>query len=615
MADLDFDLVRLHAAYAAGLSPVEVIEQVFKRLAEADDPGIFIAIHDRETLMAMARALPPFDAERYPLWGVPFAIKDNIDLAGLPTTAACPAFAYRPERSATVVERLVAAGALPVGKTNLDQFATGLVGVRTPYPVPLNPFDPAVVPGGSSSGSGVAVARGIVSFALGTDTAGSGRVPAALNNVVGLKPSLGLLSTRGVVPACRTLDCVSVFALTVADAVAITSVAAGYDADDPFSRPVPFQPEVLTRPSVRLGVPDAASRRFFGDVNAEAAFDASLALAEDAGARLVPVDMSPLFAVASLLYDGPWVAERYAGARDFLSSDIEALLPVTRRIISGAGRFSAVDAFVGRYRLAALAREAAPLWQEIDALMVPSIPGIATIAELETDPIGPNSRLGTYTNFVNLLDLCALAVPGPFRGDGLPAGVTLIAPAGRDGFLAPLGAALHARAATPLGATGRPQPDSPAGRTLAPAAAAPASAVSASGPLIELGVVGAHLSGMPLNGELTSRGGQFVRGTHTGPHYRLYALARQGQGAQRPGLLRVGPEEGEEIALEIWALPPAGFADFVAKVPAPLTIGSVRLADGSAVPGFLCEAIGVHGALDITGFGGWRAYVQATTDA
>lgn len=608
MADLDFDLVRLHAAYATGLSPVDVIEQVFAHLAEADDPGIFIALHDRETLLAMARALPPFDAERYPLWGVPFAIKDNIDLAGLPTTAACPAFSYRPERSATVVERLVAAGALPVGKTNLDQFATGLVGVRTPYPVPRNPFDAAVVPGGSSSGSGVAVARSIVSFALGTDTAGSGRVPAALNNVVGLKPSLGLLSTRGVVPACRTLDCVSVFALTVADAMAVASVAAGYDGDDPFSRPMPFQPEVLTRPALRLGVPDAASRLFFGDANAEAAFDASLALAEEGGARLVPVDMSPLFAVASLLYDGPWVAERYAGCRDFLSADIETLLPVTRRIISGAGRFSAVDAFVGRYRLAALAREAAPLWQEIDALMVPSIPGIATVADLEADPIGPNSRLGTYTNFVNLLDLCALAVPGPFRGDGLPAGITLIAPAGRDGFLAPLGAALHARAATPLGATGRPQPESRAIRSVAPA-------VAASGPLIELGVVGAHLSGMPLNGELTSRGGQFVRATHTGPHYRLYALARQGEGAQRPGLLRVGPEEGEKIALEIWALPPAGFADFVAKVPPPLTIGSVRLADGGAVPGFLCEAIGVQGALDITRFGGWRAYIEATADA
>jgi allophanate hydrolase len=436
MSSFDLDIATLHAAYRSGGSPVRTIETVFARIGDAGDPGIFIDLESREALIEAAERLPAFDPGRYPLWGIPFAVKDNIDVAGRPTTAACPDFAFVPERSATAVDRLLDAGALLVGKTNLDQFATGLVGVRTPYPIPRNPFDASRVPGGSSSGSAVAVARGLVSFALGTDTAGSGRVPAGLNDLVGLKPSLGAVSTRGILPACRTLDCVSVFASTVADARSVFDCMAAFDPADPYSRPVLQEPRTLKR----LGIPRREDLRFFGDALADAAFDAAVAEIEALGHRLSPVDMTAFFAVAALLYEGPWVAERRAAIRTFMDRSPEALFPVTRAILGGADRFSAADAFEAFYRLADLRRESEAVWTTIDALVVPTAPIAPRVADLEADPIGPNARLGTYTNFVNLLDLAALAVPGPFRTDGMPAGVTLIAPRGTDHALAHLGA-------------------------------------------------------------------------------------------------------------------------------------------------------------------------------
>ncbi len=594
MADFDFDIGALHAAYAAGADPAATAAEVYRRIAAAADPGIFLALVDEKAATAAARALPPFDATAYPLWGVPFAVKDNIDVAGLPTTAACPEFAYVPKASAPVVARLLAAGAILIGKTNLDQFAAGLVGMRTPYPVPKNAFDPAIVPGGSSSGSAVAVARGIVSFALGTDTAGSGRVPAALNNIVGLKPSRGVLSASGVVPACRSLDCVSVFATTTDDAWRAANVAAGYDADDPYARRLSLG--VMARPPVvRLGVPDASGRIFGSDI-AAAAFDAALATFPDFGARAKPVDLAPFFAAAQRLYEGAWVAERYAAIRDFVEAKPEALFPVTRTIIEGSRRFSAADAFADQYRLAALAKICAAVWDEIDVLVVPSMPDVCTVAEVAADPLGPNRRLGTYTNFVNLLDLCAIAVPGPFRRDGLPAGVTLIAPAGRDGLLAALAAEIHAKAGVKMGATGRPLPKSQPAKTATPAGT------------VEVAVVGAHLSGMALNRELTDRGGIFLRAANTAPDYRLYAL--NGGPPERPGLVRVG-SGGASIATEVWALSPAAVGEILARVPGPLAIGTVALADGTSVKGFVCEAAGAEGARDISSFGGWRKYVAA----
>jgi len=592
----------LHAAYSDGLDPRTVVAEAYRRIAAVGDPGIFLALVPEADARDAAGALPPFDPVAMPLWGVPFAVKDNIDVAGLPTTAACPDFAYTPTETAPAVMRLVAAGAILIGKTNLDQFATGLVGLRTPFPAPRNAIDPAYVPGGSSSGSAVAVAHGIVAFALGTDTAGSGRVPAALNNVVGLKPSLGSISSRGMLPACRTLDTLSVFAGTVADADAAFRVMLGFDGADPWSRalPVAATPAGLP-PGLRLGLPDAASLRFGGDDFSEAAFAATAADLEALAGAATPIDCAPMFAVAALLYDGPWVAERYAAIRPVMETRPEILHPTTRAVIANAGRHSAADAFAGLYSLTELRRPADAIWERVDVLAVPTYPRPQTCAALAADPIGPNSELGTYTNFVNLLDWCALAVPGRPRADGFPAGVTLLAPRGSDGLLAALGARLHARTAARIGAGPTPVPAAEPG----PARALPGE--------IELAVVGAHLSGLPLNRELTERGARYLRTAPTGPDYRLYALP--GGPPQRPGLLRVAAGEGGAIETEVWALPPAAFGAFVAGIPAPLGIGTLRLADGTAPKGFLVEAAGLVDAADITRFGSWRGYMAGRAAA
>jgi allophanate hydrolase len=587
----------LHAAYARGASAQEVVGEVYRRLGAVDDPGIFIALVPESSAREAAAALAPFDPVKYPLWGVPFAVKDNIDAAGLPTTAACPAFAYRPEKSAFAVQRLLDAGAILIGKTNLDQFATGLVGVRSPYPIPRNAVDPAYVPGGSSSGSAVVVSHGIVSFALGTDTAGSGRVPAALNNIVGLKPSLGAISASGVVPACRTLDTISVFAGTVEDADLAFRVMAAFDPADAYSRPLPVPPAAgALPPSLRIGVPDAASRRFGGDALSEAAFDAALGDLESLVGAAAPVDMTAMFDVANLLYTGPWVAERYQAIRAVIENTPDVVHPTTRKIIEVARTLSAADAFAGLYQLADLRRAAEAIWTRIDVLVVPTYPRPRTLADLEADPIGPNSELGTYTNFVNLLDRCALAVPGRPRADGFPSGVTLIAPRGRDGLLAALGARLHALGGS-YGAARTPAPPAPQG-------------VATAGPgEIELAVVGAHLSGMPLNPELTSRNARFLRAATTTRDYRLFALA--GGPPYRPGLMRVADGEGFAIATEVWSLTPEALGSFFSGVPAPLGLGTTRLADGATPKGFIVEAQGIVGAKDISEFGGWRNYIAS----
>lgn len=595
MAELSLDLTRLRAAFGAGLDPIDLIDAVYDRIDALGDPGIFISLVPRDESKMAAMALR--DSERGPLWGVPFAVKDNIDVAGIETTAACPAFAYRPAAHAPAIEKLIAAGAIVIGKTNLDQFATGLVGVRTPYPAPKNPFDPSIIPGGSSSGSAVAVARGLVSFALGTDTAGSGRIPAGLNNIVGLKPSLGAISGRGMVPACRTLDTISIFALTVDDAWSVFETVAGADARYPWSRPVAPASLSAAPARMRIGVPREEDLDFFGDGAAERAWRAALGVAESIGASFVPVDMRPFREVARLLYEGPWVAERHAATRDFLGKHSDEMLPVTRGIIEGALKFSATDAFAAIYELARLKHETRAVLASFDALFVPTLPLIPKVADLSADPLTPNARLGSFTNFVNLLDLAALAVPSPMREDGLPAGATLIARRGSDATLASLGRVLHQKADLTMGATGaRPPP-------LAKLSPTPDE-------MIEIVVMGAHLSGMPLNQELTSLGAVFRGATKTAPSYRLYALA--GGSPQRPGLLRVTKHEGAEIAVEIWALAPDAFGRFVAGVPAPLSIGTIRLADGSAAKGFLVEAEGLAGAVDISHFGGWRAYAMRT---
>jgi allophanate hydrolase len=596
------DVMGLQSYYAAGGRPEDVVSEVFKRIADADDPGIFITLCAEQDALAAARALPAFDPVRHPLFGLPFAVKDNIDVAGLPTTAACPDFAHVPAETATCVQRLLDAGAILIGKTNLDQFATGLVGVRTPYPVPRNSIDPALVPGGSSSGSAVAVALGLVTFALGTDTAGSGRVPAGLNNIVGLKPSLGAVSTRGVLPACRTLDCVSIFALTVDDAHDVHRVMAAFDAEDPYSRWVPTLPPVAPTGAVKVGVPRDEDLQFFGDSLQQDAWSAAIDALSASGGALVPVDMTPFFATAALLYEGPWVAERHAALRAVLARTPDSVHLVTRRIVEAATRFSATDLFEGHYRLAALKRSTAPIFESIDMLAVPTTPVSPTLADLTADPITPNSRCGTYTNFVNLLDLAALAVPGPMRSDRRAAGVTLIGPAGSDHRLAGFGRVLHRKSGVTLGATGEPLPGRDRDHALLPDLG-----------FIEIVVVGAHLSGMPLNQELTRNGGIFRRAVTTTADYRFFALA--GGPPRRPGLLRVEAGTGTAIATEVWALPPDGFGRFVAGIPAPLGIGTVRLADGTTPKGFMVEPEGLAGAEDISRFGGWRAFISSLTVA
>jgi len=592
---LSFDIASLHAAYAAGLDPAALTTEVFARIAAAEDPAIFLHLRTPEEVLAEMAALPPFDPQAFPLWGIPYAIKDNIDAAGAPTTAACPAFAHLAEADAFVVARLRAAGAIWIGKTNLDQFATGLVGVRSPYGAPRNAIDPEIVPGGSSSGSGVAVARGLVSFALGTDTAGSGRVPAALNNIVGLKPSLGALSATGLVPACRTLDTISVFALTVDDAWAAFRAACALDPADPYSRPIAAPPLGTSPRGLRLGVPDAVTRLFLGDSAQEAAFDAGLKALKSLGCTITEIDFTPFFDVARMLYEGAWVAERMAAIEPLFRADPGALHPVTAAIIGAADQLSAADAFRGLYRLAALKRLAAEAMQGLDLLAVPTIPTFYSLRDLEADPIGPNSRLGVYTNFVNLLDLCGIAVPTGPRRDGRPGSLTLLARAGQDAMVAALGRDLHAQSGARLGATGHALPP--------PAPPLP-EALPDEMPIV---LVGAHMTGLALNAQVTRLGGRFLQATTTAPLYRLYRL--DGPAPERPGLIRV-EADGAAIAVELWALPLAQVGAFLAQIPAPLGLGRVVLADGRPLTGFLVEPAGLGGATDITAFGGWRNWCE-----
>ena len=583
--------VRLSPTQIAGAvnsgqtTALAVIENTIARLAayNSHQPQAWISRVDPAALRAAARAVDARIAagEHLPLAGVPYAAKDNIDVAGMETTAACPAFAYRPERSATVIEKLEAAGAICVGKTNLDQFATGLVGTRSPYGIPRNVYNRDYVSGGSSSGSAVATAAGLVGFALGTDTAGSGRVPAAFNHLVGLKPSKGRWSTRGLVPACRTLDCITVFADRLEDAALVDSVLAGFDAEDAFSRPLADMP-IRGR---RIGVPARAQRQFFGDVEAECLYDRALAALAQ-GCELVEIDIDPLLEAAQLLYGGPWVAERTAAVAALLESNPLAIDPVVREVIAPGGTMLATELWNGIYRLADLARGAEAMWGEVDALAFPTTGTTYRVAELLEAPVALNSNLGRYTNFVNLLDMAAVAVPAGARGNGTGFGITLVGPAHSDKGLIALAGDYLASAGLP------PLPPLDLGDRM---------------DTVKLAVVGAHLEDMPLHWQLTSRGATFVGAFTTAPNYRLYAMADSVP--PKPAL--VHSETGAAIALEVYELDMASFGSFVTEVPPPLAIGTVQLADGSSVKGFVAEPRALTGAEDITHLGGWRAYIAS----
>ncbi|MFG1305478.1 allophanate hydrolase [Xanthobacter autotrophicus] len=589
----------LSAHRSGARSVADTVRAVYARIAVQDDPALFITLRAEADVLAEAAALEAKGDTALPLYGIPVAVKDNIDVAGLPTTCACPAFAYTPEHDATAVARLKAAGALIIGKTNLDQFATGLVGVRSPYGIPRNAFNPTLVPGGSSSGSASAVSAGIVPVSLGTDTAGSGRVPAMLQNIVGLKPSLGLVPNTGLVPACKTLDCISIFALTVDDAMAVLDVIAGFDPQDAWSRDLPVGPLAAAPPSFVLGVLPEAQREFFGDADAAATYEAALKRFAALGATLKEIDFSPFAETARLLYEGPWVAERWIVAEKLLATTPEALHPVTRAITEPGGKASAADAFRATYRLKELRAKVAPVLAAIDGLLLPTAPTAYTVEEVLADPVRLNSRNGTYTNFVNLMDLCGIAVPAAIAPTGVPYGVTLLAPAGKDAQMAALGRAFVAAGDLPLGASRAPAPP-----------LAPLPAAEEPGRLDVL-VFGAHLSGMALNGDLKAMGGRFVRTAATSATYHMKRLPGA---VARPGVVRVNAD-GAVLEGEIWSLPYEGVGKLLASIPGPLGLGQVELADGTRVTGFLAEAAALDGAEDITAHGGFRAFMAATETA
>jgi allophanate hydrolase len=545
------------------LRPTEIVEEVYRKIAPGPE---WILIVPKEQALRRAAALESSpESMKLPLCGVPFAVKDNIDVAGLPTTAGCPAFAYTPEKSAEVVERLIAAGAILIGKTNLDQFATGLVGVRSPYGICSSVFDERYISGGSSAGSAVAVAKGLVAFSLGTDTAGSGRVPAAFNNIVGTKPTIGAISVDGVVPACKSLDCVSIFAANPDDALTVLNVArAGYRET--------AAPWVGSE--FRFGVPPQDQLEFFGDSDAEVLFEKAVTDMESRGGTKVEIDFRPFRATADLLYSGPWVAERLAAIQSFYNDHHEEMNPTVRGIVGGASKYSAVDTFNAMYRLAELRKETLSQWARMDVMLLPTTGTTYTIEAVLADPIALNTKLGFYTNFVNLLDLAAVAIPAGFRPNGLPFGVTLIGPAGTD-------TALHRLASGSYPAT-------PPGCVL-------------------VAVLGAHLSGQPLNWQLTDRGARLKKTCKTAPFYRFYSLGA------KPGLVREEGFAGPGIEVEVWAVPAEHFGSFVALIPPPLSIGTATLEDGSTVKCFLCEPYALAEAKEITDLGGWRAHLATST--
>ncbi|MYR08639.1 allophanate hydrolase [Gordonia sp. SID5947] len=536
------------------------ITDIYRRIEEVDRPEVFVTLRPCGDVEADHREL----AAGGPLAGIVLAVKDNVDVAGLPTTAACPGYAYVASVDAPVVAALRAAGAVVIGKTNLDQFATGLVGTRSPYGAVRDSRRADRISGGSSSGSAVAVALGLADIAIGTDTAGSGRVPAGLQGIVGIKPTLGVVSTDGVVPACASYDTVTVFAvdLNMADrAMAVMASAAGPRPFGSATRlAAPEQPTVVV--PAELPELDDAWREAFGT---------AVARAEAAGLRIKTVDLAPFLDAAKLLYEDALVAERHDAVGSFID-DAEpsaGIDPTVAGIISGAARFSAVELLAARRRLVELRDEAMAQWGDADALLVPTAPMHPSLADVAADPIGVNSRLGTYTNFCNLFDLCGLAVPAGEvdEADGTRAqfGITFLGRAHEDAVVADLSRRFLSG---PIDAVPAAWPE------------------SGGAPAIELAVFGAHMRGGPLTHELTARGARWSEEIRTAPSYRLVALDTT---PAKPGLVR-DPEHGQAIEGEVWTLSPTALGEFLAALPAPMMLGSVELSDGRWVVGFGCAA-------------------------
>ena len=570
------NISELKSRYADGFTPSQLIEELYHKIIAWNDPAIFIHLPDKTILLEIARSVESMPKD-LPLWGIPFVVKDNIDVAGWPTTAACPEFSYIPEQDAEVVRLLRDAGAIPIGKGNLDQFATGLVGTRTPYGIARNAIAAEFLPGGSSSGSATAVAAGLCVFSLGTDTAGSGRVPAAFQELIGWKPTRGLLSSRGLVPACRSLDCISVFTNHAADALLVSTVVGKYDAADAFSREVKAAGHIGG--SFRFGIPNVLD--FAGDPDTPALFASAVERMKALGGTPVQIDLTPFNEAAKLLYEGPWVAERWAAVGGFVEKNREAIFPVTLKILEDSKSWDAAATFIAQYRLRELSRETETVWKTIDVLLLPTTPRLYTVAENLADPFVTNAVLGRYTNFMNLLDLAAVAMPaGRVRSGRAPWGVTLAATAGWDAVLLELAGKFCGEP---------PSPRSPSQR-------------------IPLLVCGAHLEGLALHWQLADRRAVLREKSRTAPVYRMYAMPASGMIPPRPAMIR-DDDKGAAIEVEVWELEPAAFGDFVSKIPGPLGIGKVLLESGEEVPGFIAEPRAIHGAEEITSFGGWKAWL------
>ena len=586
---ISLEIAALAAAYATGsVTPESVIGWVYDRIEAYDDPAVWTALVPREDALGRARDLPDAVAG-FSLYGVPFAVKDNIDVAGMPTTAACPDFAYVAEASAPLVDALTAAGAILIGKNNMDQFATGLSGMRSPYGTPRNPAAPHLVPGGSSSGSAAAVSAGLVSFSIGTDTAGSGRVPAALQSIVGLKPSRGLVSTSGLIPACRSLDCPSVFALTVPDAAHVLSLIAGRDESDPWSRELPIPPASVAtgEPSaLRIGVPSEEALQWPAGSSYRASWGTVLEQLSAAGAEVVEIDFAPFVDTGRLLYSGPWIAERWVGLAPFITAHPDAVHPVTRAVLAPGADITGAAVFAGLTAREALRSAAEREFARVDVMLTPTSPIAFTLEQMTASPIERNAELGRYTTFANLLDLASIAVPAGIASDGAPFGVTVHARAGQDALVAQAGEAVARICAGGVPPT---------------AASRPTQGTHA---MLALAVVGAHLEGMPLHGDLLALGALLERRTHTAAAYRLVELATT---PPKPGLIRVS-SKGSAVEVEVYRVPKHSVGQLLASIAAPLGLGSVMLADGTEVHGFVCEAWAGESALDITEFGGWRAF-------
>lgn len=598
---MDMTVQGLLSAYRRQqLTPQRVVDDILTRCEQFADHNIWITRLKRDQIQSYVDKLADHSPDSLPLYGIPFAIKDNIDLQDITTTAACPAFTYTATQSAFVVQQLINAGAIPIGKTNMDQFATGLVGTRSPQPWGpcKNAFNQDYIAGGSSSGSAVAVALGLVSFSLGTDTAGSGRVPAAFNNIVGVKPSRGLLSNSGVVPACRSLDCVSIFALTTDDANTVLNIAATYDANDAYARPNTFDNNHrhygLTRLPLTVGVPKADQLAFFGNKSVQQAYFDSINKLKDLGVTITEIDFSPFLDAARLLYEGPWVTERYVAIENIIRHQPEELLPEIKTIIGGGEGKTAIDYFKAEYQLQHYRRLAERILAEVDCMATPTAGTIYTIEQVQADPIKLNSNLGYYTNYMNLLDCAAVAAPAGFIDNGCPFGITFVGPAMSDRKLLSIANFWQQSLGMPLGAVEQTLPPSQ-------------SPEIAFSNMISVVVCGAHLEGLPLNWQLTERGATLIQQTQTAPQYRMYVLP--GGPPRRPGLI-LDEEHGSAIDVEVWAVPKQEFGSFVAHIPAPLGIGKVELKNGQWLPGFICEGSATNGAQEITALGGWRKYLD-----